>query len=289
MEDKKFSLSYFLKFIRLKVSLAVTFSAWAAAVVAERGISSGHLTGITGVFILACGASALNQVQERKYDAKMERTSGRPLPEGVLGVIPALIISILLIISGLLLLSFSENIQPFFLGCFNIIWYNGFYTYLKRKTAFAVVPGSLTGSVPVLMGWTIAGGSLLLAEPWLLAFFMFMWQIPHFWLLMLTYGNQYQAAGLPALPDLFSRRQMRNIIFSWIMAASVSSMMLTILGIWSHPSLKITVIAINIWLITIVIINLFSSEKRNYRQLFIHINVFMIVVLVLLVIDQMIG
>lgn len=40
------------------------------------------LAALAGAFLLACGTSALNQVQERQQDARMARTKNRPLPSG---------------------------------------------------------------------------------------------------------------------------------------------------------------------------------------------------------------
>ena len=70
-----------------------------------------------------------------------------------------------------------------------LIWYNGIYTPLKRKTAFAVVPGSVIGAIPPMVGYVAAGGSALDPQILAFAFFMFMWQIPHFWLLIMKITN----------------------------------------------------------------------------------------------------
>src|SRR5262252_5640945 len=40
------------------------------------------LHAMLGTALVACGASALNQLLEREQDAKMRRTEGRPLPSG---------------------------------------------------------------------------------------------------------------------------------------------------------------------------------------------------------------
>ena len=216
----------------------------------------------------------------------MERTALRPLPAGHLNTFQGLLIALILVVAGLGLIFFTTPLVCGLLGIFNIIWYNGIYTNLKRISAFAVVPGSITGAIPVLMGWSASGGSLLSAEPWLLAFFIFMWQIPHFWLLMLQYGSQYQKAGLPVLTDLFSDRQMKKIIFAWLLAASVSSLFLMSLGIWYKPLICLLIILLNSLLLIFAYVTLFLSAKVRHRQLFILLNVFMLVVLILLVADR---
>lgn len=273
----------FLRFTRFTVSAAVAFSSWAAAIIFSGEISFSVLPAISGIFLLACGASALNQVQERKHDILMERTCTRPIPAGQLSIRLALVWSFLFISSGLVIIFFTSPINCFLLGIFNILWYNGLYTFLKKKTAFAVVPGSLTGAIPVLMGWSAAGGLLSYPEPWIIAFFIFMWQIPHFWLLILKYGPQYQMAGFPVLTTLFSERQMKNVIFSWLVAASAVSLLMVNYMIWFSPWIRLFIILLNAILLLYAFFILFF-EKRSYsRHLFVFLNVFMMLVLLLIV------
>ena len=110
---------------------------------------------LLGIFLLASGASALNQYQEWPYDERMERTRRRPVPSRRISTAEASRISMICIVGGMVVLLYYAPPVSFILGFFNLVWYNGFYTWLKRKTAFAVVPGALTGVIPILMGWKI--------------------------------------------------------------------------------------------------------------------------------------
>ena len=171
-----------LTLTRFPVSLAVTFTAFTAMMLSSAQLTLTSLIPIAGIFMLASGASAFNQYQEWPYDEKMERTRKRPLPSRRISTAEALRISMIFIIGGMLLLLYYAPPVCFILGLLNLIWYNGVYTYLKRKTAFAVVPGALTGAIPIFMGWTAGGGLLTAPEALFLAFFLFLWQMPHFWL-----------------------------------------------------------------------------------------------------------
>jgi protoheme IX farnesyltransferase len=91
----------------------------------------------------------------------MLRTRKRPLVTGCLGIRAGLSISVLLIIAGLFVLLFLANNQVILLGIFAMIWYNCIYTNLKRITPFAVLPVSLCGAIPPIMGWLLAGGFAL--------------------------------------------------------------------------------------------------------------------------------
>jgi protoheme IX farnesyltransferase len=82
------------------------------------------------------------------------------------------------------------------LGALAVLWYNGIYTYLKRRSSLASVVGSVIGAIPPAIGWVCAGGVLdgpILA----LSFFLLMWQVPHFLLLALRLDADYAQANLP--------------------------------------------------------------------------------------------
>ena len=177
----------FPELIRINIALSVTLSAFAAEVISSDKISVKLIFPLAGIFFLACGASALNQVQEKEQDLKMDRTRERPLPSGTLSSQTALLITFIMMFLGFGILVSGGYWTCLILGILNIFWYNGFYTWLKKKTAFAVVPGALCGN-PVLWAGRLQVVLFQNLSVLLLAFFLFMWQIPHFWLLMLKYG-----------------------------------------------------------------------------------------------------
>jgi heme o synthase len=280
------SFRSFLAFIRFKVSIAVTFSAYTADVICRGSLSLLDILPVSGIFLLAAGASALNQYQEKEFDSRMSRTMKRPIPAAEIKPITSLWISFLLILSGFGLIATGEHWLTLFLGIFNILWYNGFYTWLKRKTAFAVVPGALTGAIPVLMGWTAAGCYLFHPLPIFLAFFIFLWQVPHFWLLALLYEEDYRKAGFPTLPDLFSVHQMKKIIFAWLFAASLSSVMMMFFGIVNFYLTAAVIIVLNVILLSLSGYCLFISRNSGYRLLFLMVNIFMLLVFCLIIADH---
>lgn len=180
------------------------------------------------VFLMASGSSVLNQVQERDLDKIMLRTRQRPIPNGMISVWTALFIGLGLLILGASILYFFSGLIPFYFGVFAFIWYNFIYTPLKKTTAFAIIPGSLVGAIPPIIGWTAAGGNVFHHTALSLAVFFFIWQVPHFWLLLLIYSSEYKNAGLPVLTDIFSKIQLGRISFLWIIALGFSSFMLII-------------------------------------------------------------
>jgi protoheme IX farnesyltransferase len=178
------------------------------------------------VFVLACGSSALNQFQERDLDARMARTRRRPLPSGALTPRHALGVSIALLASGLTVLGATSTLPTAVLGLVAIGWYNGLYTFLKRRTALAFLPGAIVGMVPPAIGWMAAGGSLLDPRIAVISLLFFLWQIPHVWLLLLQYGAEYEQAGLPSLARWLNRDQIARLAFIWIAALAAASLAL---------------------------------------------------------------
>lgn len=264
----------------------MTLSALSAWVMASGEVSIKSVFPLTGIFLLACGASVLNQIQEKEQDAKMDRTKDRPIPSGKLTSQQAFLIAILLLISGFGILVSGFYWPCVILGIINILWYNGFYTWLKKKTPFAVVPGALSGVIPVFMGWSAGGGFLADPAILLMAFFLFTWQIPHFWLLMLKYGDEYRLAGFPVMTDIFSNSQFRNIILAWMIGATGTSLLLVLSGFWMFFSLKVIIMGMNLFILILFFHQLHFARNPRFKFMFITMNAFLIVVLSLVVIEK---
>jgi protoheme IX farnesyltransferase len=264
----------------------VTLSAFAAGVLALGHTTIKLIYPLAALFLLACGASVLNQVQEKEQDAKMDRTKNRPVPSGRISSRMALWIAFLLLFFGFLILSSGLYWTCLILGIVNILWYNGFYTWLKKKTAFAIVPGALSGVIPVFMGGSAGGGSLFDLPVLSLAFFLFIWQIPHFWLLMLKYGDEYRIAGFPVMTDIFNIRQLRNIILAWMIGATGTSMFLVLSGFWMCLFSKIIIIVLNLLILGLFFTQLVFSENPRYKLMFIAMNIFLFVVLSLIILEK---
>ncbi|TAN39469.1 MAG: hypothetical protein EPN25_11405 [Nitrospirae bacterium] len=219
---------------RVRISLAAGLSAMAGYVLAA--YSAGPMVFLlgTGVFLLAAGASGLNQYQERHTDALMERTRARPLPSGAMTARGVLLLCGICMPAGLLLIFFAGGNGAAGIGVFAVVWYNGLYTNLKRITAFAALPGALIGALPPLIGWSAAGGNLTDPALLVLCLFFFLWQVPHFWLTAVRYADQYSSAGLPTPASVFSKRQLSRIVFVWIAAVAVSSLLFVPVGLTLH-------------------------------------------------------
>jgi protoheme IX farnesyltransferase len=257
-------------------------------ILASGEFSLGFILPTLGVFFLACGSSVFNNFQERTTDALMDRTKTRPIPSGKLSSGEAVLFGIIMLSAGSVLLYFSANLVSLLLGCLAAFWYNIIYTPMKKKFALAVVPGSVIGAIPPVIGWTAAGGELLSPAVLALAAFFFIWQIPHFWLLLMIHGKDYSQAGFPTLTDLFTTPQLSRITFIWIVALSISCLLLPFFNVTSSKVITIFLLLLGGWLVakTSRILSV-TSGKVGFRKAFIDINLYVLLVIVSLSFDKL--
>jgi protoheme IX farnesyltransferase len=151
--------------------------------------------------LVASGVSALNQLLEREYDAKMRRTQSRPLPSGRLQPTTVAIFGGVTSVAGLVYLALAVNLLTSVLGAITLVSYLFIYTPLKRVTWLNTMIGAVPGALPPLMGWTAARGELN-GEGWALFAILFFWQLPHFFAIAWIYQDDYAKAGFKMLPGI---------------------------------------------------------------------------------------
>ena len=219
----------------------------------------------------------------------MDRTKNRPLPSGRISPQNALYIALVLIITGSVILYEGAGILALGLGFLNLLWYNGIYTPLKRHYALAIIPGSMVGAIPPVVGWVAAGGSILDPQILIIAFFFFIWQIPHFWLLLLILSKDYEKAGFPTLTRTFNRDQLSRITFMWISATGITGILIPLFGIIKFPLIDFVIFLSSLWLIWKAATLLKSNkEMKSFGFAFRAINIFALLVVILLSIDKLV-
>ncbi len=241
---------------------------------------------VVGVFLLAGAGSALNQFQERAIDALMERTRNRPLPAGIIRPLHALLFALGLAMLALAILYLLGNLPAMLLGLSALLWYNLLYTYLKRRTAFAIIPGALCGAMPPAVGWVIGGGGLADPRLWALSFLFFMWQVPHFWLFLLEHGKEYEQAGLPSVHAMFSEGSLRRLCFHWICALAAATVCASLYGLADAPLIQAALFAAAVWIIWRGR-RLLAGYGSDAARLFKMVNVYMFIVALGIALDGM--
>lgn len=282
----KSSFLIFAELSKIKIPFAVAFSAFTGYILFKQTVDVSALLATFGVFLLAGGSAALNQYQEFRLDILMGRTQGRPIPSGRFSAASTLIFSIIFSVIGAAILFFGANFTAFLIGLLTLVWYNGIYTPLKKKTVFAVLAGAFVGAFPPLIGWSAAGGNILDKEILMIAALMFIWQVPHFILLLLKYGKEYEVAGFSVLTTYLSEKQLRKVIFVWILATASSVVIIPIAGIISSTVIIIILLVSSLWLV-ITFYFLLRRQQMNLKMAFIQINLFLIFVLALFTVDSL--
>jgi protoheme IX farnesyltransferase len=191
------------RLLKLRIVLMVLISCAIGLVLASGGHVVAAVVGWTllGTALLAGGACALNQYQERELDARMERTRHRPLPAGLLDPRRALVFSIALLVAGGALLAWRVNLLTALLGFLTALLYNFVYTPMKRRTWLNTPMGAIPGAIPPMMGWAAATGRLD-AGAWLLFVMVFLWQHVHFYAIAWLFRDDYRRAGFRMLPTV---------------------------------------------------------------------------------------
>lgn len=280
----------FNRLTRLHLSLLVAFSAL-AGYLSHPAVPDGvkGLLLCLGVWLLAAGASALNQAQEKEVDSRMVRTMTRPLVTGRLSVSSGVIIATVLLLSGLLVLRATGEMAVVLLGLFAVLWYNGVYTHLKKVTPFAVLPGALCGALPLLMGWVLAGGAVFDYPILMLSAIVVLWQVPHFWLLALAYPGDARRSGLPNIFSRIQPQRLRYLSIVWIIALLTGVGFVNLTGLL-RADLGRIVVAVAMLLLAGAVIRYRRNESMvpASRQLFVQLNCFMTLWFLVVALDQLV-
>ena len=158
------------------------------------------MIGITLVALGAGAAGCLNMWYEADLDALMTRTCLRPIPTGKINKQQALIFGIFLTVFSVGALNYFANTLSATLLLFTILFYLFVYTiWLKRITPQNIVIGGVAGSLPPVIGWTIATNSISMVSISLFLI-IFLWTPSHFWALSLYKADDYKKANIPMMP-----------------------------------------------------------------------------------------
>jgi protoheme IX farnesyltransferase len=192
----------YLALTKPRVVALIVFTAIVGTLLSTPGLPPLHalLWGNLGIALASASAAAINHVLDRRIDAQMTRTRGRPLPTGGLTERQALTFAAVLGFSSMLVLGLLVNLLTAGLTFASLIGYAIIYTaWLKRATSQNIVIGGAAGAAPPVLGWTSVTGHVD-ADALLLFLIIFAWTPPHFWALAIARRDEYARAGIPMLP-----------------------------------------------------------------------------------------
>ena len=276
----------FFSVTKFVLSFAVSLSALFAYIMAKGDVGLDMLFATFSVLLVAMGVSTLNQVQEYKSDAKMERTKKRPIASGRMTPTTGLIIAVVLIALSFVAIYSLLGMIGVNIFMFAFIWYNVMYTPLKKKSALAVVPGAILGVIPPAIGWLVAGHSLMELEFIALGVYFFIWQVPHFWLLVMLFHGDYKDGGYPTAMRLFGQASLQRLTFVWLMFTIQAGIFLVSIYEPYMVTMILTVLVGIFAFISSLELLRDRFELTNARTVFWKINAAFLAIIILLSIDE---
>lgn len=186
---------------------------------------------LAGTALVAAGTNAFNMIRERDIDAHMRRTKDRPLPSGKVSPRAAFVFATATATAGIATLAWFANLITAALAVLTLVSYVWFYTSLKTRSTLNTLVGAVPGALPVLGGWTAAGGALSLPA-FALFWTLFLWQLPHFLALAWMYREDYRSAQLRMLSvEDAGGRRTAGMALLYAVALVPVSLLPTLLGV----------------------------------------------------------
>ncbi|MDC9595951.1 heme o synthase [Xenorhabdus anantnagensis] len=224
---------------------------------------------MVGVSLVVASGCVFNNYIDRDIDRIMERTKERVLVKGLINPKISLIYASVLGIAGIVLLYVAANALAMQLALIGFIIYVGVYSlYMKRKSVYGTLVGSLSGAAPPVIGYCAVTGHFDTGALILLLIFS-LWQMPHSYAIAIFRFKDYQAANIPVLPVIKGISVAKNHITLYILAFMVATLMLAISGYAGYKYL-IVATAVSIWWLGMALSGYKTSNDRIWaRRLFL--------------------
>lgn len=183
-----------------------------------------------GTTLVIASACAANNFLDQDIDRLMERTKKRPSVVGVLSSMQMISLSVLLLVSGLVVLWLWTNVLAVAFAIAGFIIYVWLYGALsKRRSIHGTLVGSISGAIPIVIGYVAARGAVDIGC--IIAFLiLFFWQFPEFFSIAIYRRKEYKTAGIPVLPVVKGVDYTIRRIYVYTLLYVLSTLMLTLVG-----------------------------------------------------------
>ena len=243
------------------------------------------LYGTVGIGLAASSAAAINHVIDHRIDSIMARTKKRPLPEGKVSIVNAIIFAWFLGTISMGILAFLVNPLTAGLTALSLIGYGFIYSmFLKRATPQNIVIGGAAGAAPPVLGWTAVTGTL---DPNALLLFLiiFVWTPPHFWALAIYRRDDYAAADIPMLPVTHGTAFTRLHILLYTILLFIVTLLPYLVGM-SGIFYLVGAILLGAGFLYYTILMYFNHEDKLAMQTFSYSIIYLMLLFAFLLIDH---
>ena len=223
--------SDFFALLKPRVMALAVFTAFVGLMVAPGAMNPVIAVIAIGAIAVGAGAAgALNMWYDADIDALMSRTSKRPVPSGRVLPAEALGFGLLLSILSVMTLGVAVGWLAASLLAFTIFFYVVVYTmWLKRSTPQNIVIGGAAGAFPPVIGWACVTGNVTI-ESVVLFLIIFLWTPAHFWALALFKMGDYEAVGVPMLPNVAGVPTTKNQIVAYAVLTAIIGVVPSFMG-----------------------------------------------------------
>ena len=224
---------------------------------------------LLGVSLVVASGCVFNNYIDRDIDSVMERTKNRPLVRGLIDPKISLVYASVLGIAGMVLLLVAANAVAMLIAVVGFVVYVGVYSlYMKRKSVYGTLVGSLSGAAPPVIGYCAVTGQFDTGALILLLIFS-LWQMPHSYAIAIFRFKDYQAANIPVLPVIKGISVAKNHIILYIIAFMFATLMLAISGYAGYKYL-IVAAAVSVWWLGMALSGYKTTHDRVWaRKLFV--------------------
>ncbi|MBW7982083.1 protoheme IX farnesyltransferase [Enterobacillus tribolii] len=201
---------------------------------------------MVGVSLVVASGCVFNNYIDRDIDKIMERTKNRVLVKGLITPKVTLTYATLLGLAGVALLWTAANMLAAMLAVIGFIVYVGLYSlYLKRRSVYGTLIGSLSGAAPPVIGYCAVSNEFDTGALILLSIFS-LWQMPHSYAIAIFRYDDYLAARIPVLPVKRGIKVTKQHIILYIVAFMVATLMLTLSGYAGYSYFAVAA-AVSLW------------------------------------------
>jgi len=239
---------------------------------------------VIGVVLSAGGSLALNQHMEADLDARMARTSARPIPSGRVSKRTAFVFGMVTMLLGYAYLYFLVNPACSLATMICGVSYNYLYTPLKSRTSFSSFVGAIPGGMLPVMGWAAARGKVEIGAG-ILFIILFFWQIPHALIISIRHKRDYESVGMKQLPVIAdSGASHRQMLFH--VCALIPVTILPFILNMTEEIYPITAAILGLLLLAQVIAYMVRVSERGAKRLFISLSAYLPLLLMAMYFDK---
>lgn len=262
-----------------RVTYGNAITAVAGFLLASRGNVDGWLfLALTiGMTLVIASACVLNNYLDQDIDAKMTRTKTRALVQGIVPGRNAVVFSIVLGITGTLILFLFTNLLTTLVGIFGFVVYVVLYGMLsKRLSIHGTLVGSVSGAAPILGGYTAVSGTIDIGAT-LVFLVIFLWQMPEFYSIAVYRRDEYRAAGIPVMTVVKGIKNTKIQIFIYTIAFVVATLLLTAFGYTGYSYLFVMAV-LGLYWIWLGAKGLRATDDNTWARKMFHFSLVMLLV-----------